>query len=136
MNLDDLALFRMARARMDYASQRHTVLAQNIANADTPGWRARDVEEPDFARMARDAMQAPPRAVTTHPDHVAAGPYRSGPYREVTERHTFETSISGNPVVLEEQVQKMASGRSQYKLAVTLVQKHLKMLKTALGKNG
>ncbi len=48
MDLGDLTLFKMAMTQMDWVAQRQQVLSQNIANADTLGYQARDVKEPDF----------------------------------------------------------------------------------------
>lgn len=136
MDINDLALFKMARNRMDYVAQRQKVLAENVANANTPGYRAKDLREPNFKKMALDAMDTSPKPAVTHPNHIQASLPERGPFREITERKTFETSIDGNKVVLEEQVEKMARGRGQYTLAVNLFKKNMQMLKTALGKGG
>lgn len=134
MDFDKLAIFRMARMRMDWLAQRQKVLAQNIANADTPGYRAKDVRELNFKRMALDAVDTTPKTAVTNPAHVSGGLPHVGPYREVTERRTFETSIDGNPIVLEEQMEKMSRSRSSYSLALSLIKKNITMLNTALGK--
>ena len=44
MSGQDIALFKAIGAKLDYLSQRHKVIAENIANADTPGYRPRDLE--------------------------------------------------------------------------------------------
>lgn len=136
MDLNKLSVLRMARMQMDWVSQRQKVLAQNIANADTPGYRAKDLRELDFRRMAKDAMEQAPKPTATHAAHVTTGMPHVGPYREITERHTYETSIDGNPVVLEEQVEKMSRGGSRYTLALSLIRKNIGMLNTAIGKGG
>lgn len=136
MDINKLALFKMARTRMDYVAQRQKVLAQNIANADTPGYRAQDVRQPDFKALAREAIERPVAQAVTQPGHVRAPVAETGPFREFHDRYTSETSIDGNPVVLEEQVEKMAKGRSQYTMATTLMKKNLQLLKVALGRSG
>lgn len=136
MDLNDLAIFRMARTKMDWVAQRQKVLAENVANANTPGYRAKDIRELDFKRMALDAMDETPKTKVTHAAHQSGGVAERGPYREIVDRHTFETSIDGNPVVVEEQIEKMSQGRSQYNLALTLIKKNMQMLKLALGKSG
>ncbi len=136
MDFDKLAIFRMARMRMDWLAQRQKVLAQNIANADTPGYRAKDVRELNFKRMALDAVDTAPKTAVTNPAHIAGGLPHVGPYREITERRTFETSIDGNPIVLEEQMEKMSRSRSGYTLALSLIRKNINMLNTAIGKGG
>lgn len=134
MDFDKLSLFRMANMRMDWLKQRQKVLAENVANADTPGYRAKDLRELNFKRMAIDAVEKAPGPTVTNPGHVAGGLPDIGPYREITERRTFETSIDGNPVVLEEQMEQMARTRSSYTLTLTLLRKNLQMLNTALGR--
>ena len=136
MDINNLALFKMARTKMDFVAQRQKVLAENIANADTPNYRAKDLREPNFKKMALDAMDTSPKPVVTHENHIQASLPDRGPFREIKERKTFETSIDGNKVVLEEQVEKMAEGRGQYTMATTLFKKNLQMIKTALGKSG
>lgn len=136
MDFDKLSVLRMARMKMDWLAQRQKVLAQNIANADTPGYRAKDLRELNFKRMALDAVDNTPKPTVTHAAHVTGGLPDIGPYREVTEQRTFETSIDGNPVVLEEQMEKLSRSRSSYSLALSLIKKNIQMLNTAIGKGG
>lgn len=136
MDFDKLSLFRMARMRMDWLKQRQKVLAENIANADTPGYRAKELRELNFKRMALDVVEKAPGPTVTNPGHVGGGLPDYGPYREITERRTFETSIDGNPVVLEEQMENMARTRSSYTLTLSLLKKNMQMLNTAIGRNG
>jgi flagellar basal-body rod protein FlgB len=136
MDINTLALFKMARTKMDFVAQRQKVLAENIANADTPGYRAKDLREPDFKRMALDAMDTSPKPAVTHPNHIQASLPDRGPFREIEERRTFETSLDGNKVVLEEQVEQVSRGNSQYTTALNLIRKNMQMLKTALGRSG
>lgn len=133
MDINNLALFKMARDKMDFVAQRQKVVAENIANADTPGYRTKDLREPDFKKMAIDAMDNTPKPAVTHPGHIQASLPDLGPYREVSERKTYETSIDGNKVVLEEQIEKASRNRSQYTLALTLFRKNMEMLRGALG---
>ena len=52
MNLPDVPLFSMLRERMTWLNQRQDVLSQNVANADTPGYVARDLKPLDFQQDA------------------------------------------------------------------------------------
>lgn len=133
MDINNLAFFKMARNKMDYVAQRQKVVAENIANADTPGYRAKELREPNFKKMAIDAMDNTPKPAVTHPGHIQAALPDQGPYREISERKTYETSIDGNKVVLEEQIEKASRNRSDYNLALTLFRKNMNMIRTALG---
>ena len=51
MNLGNLNVFSAATVKMGWLNQRQTVLAQNIANADTPNYRAKDLKAPTFSKI-------------------------------------------------------------------------------------
>lgn len=51
MSFFDLPILSALKTRMNYHAQRQVVLAQNVANAETPGYGARDLEKPDFRRL-------------------------------------------------------------------------------------
>ena len=53
MDLKKLTLFRMMSDRMDWLTQRQQVLSQNVANADTPQYGARDLKPIDFKGSVR-----------------------------------------------------------------------------------
>jgi flagellar basal-body rod protein FlgB len=55
---DRLEIFSLASAQARHAAARQAVVAQNIANSDTPGYRARDIG--DFADMLRQMQDRPP----------------------------------------------------------------------------
>jgi flagellar basal-body rod protein FlgB len=55
---DRLEIFSLASAQARHAAARQAVVAQNIANSDTPGYRARDIG--DFADMLRQMQDQPP----------------------------------------------------------------------------
>jgi len=133
MDLTKMPLFQMAQSRMQWAAERQKVLAENVANIDTPDYRAKDIETPDFQRLAHQAAR-PVQATMTNPAHQPGTLGDQGVFREHTERRPFETSLDGNQVVLEEQMQKVGETRSRYMLATNLFEKHIKLLTIALGK--
>ena len=51
MDLSKIPIFEAIAKRMSWLGERQTVLAQNVANADTPGFAARDLKAPDFSRL-------------------------------------------------------------------------------------
>jgi flagellar basal-body rod protein FlgB len=133
MDLRNLTLFDMTKTKMDWLAQRQKVLAQNIANANTPEYKARDLRELDFNREIEKVMQPSIKAAQTHPGHQSGTLPDRGPFRDATPK-TFEESIDGNRVVLEEQMEKVGSNKGQYTLALNLFKKNVGLLKTALGK--
>ncbi len=130
----NLTLLQMAKKTMDWAARRQEVLAENVANADTPQFRPSDIKALDFKRELT-GTQPSARPVVTNPLHVAGVPYAKEPDIKRI-RQPYESEPDGNSVVLEEQMQKVGETRQNYELATTLFAKNIKMLRTALGKGG
>ncbi len=132
MDLNNLKLFKLAMTRMDWASQRQRILSQNISNADTPDYRPKDLNPVDFKQVLRGAMAAPVVVARTNVNHLKGTIPEADPFRDISQRKTFEASPDGNQVVVEEQMQKVSDTRSSYDTAVTLMQANLKMLSIAV----
>lgn len=128
----NLNILKMASSLVSYAGSRQQVIAENIAQADTPGYRARDL--PDF-ETALDSQATAFTARTTRPGHIAFGADPSGfEAREVT-AFGAETP-NGNTVSLEDQMTRAADTRQTHDLALGVYSKSLAILRTAIGKNG
>jgi flagellar basal-body rod protein FlgB len=136
MDLNSLKLFKMATTRMDWAAQRQKVLSQNVANADTPNYRPKDLKELNFKDVLRSSGAAPVNVTRTNVNHLKGTIPEQDTFRANGERKTFEESPDGNQVVIEEQMQKVGNTRSEYNTAVTLMQVHMRMLTTAVKGNG
>src|SRR5277367_1226987 len=127
---ENLSLFAMAQRSMDYLSRRQTVLSENVANANTPKYKVKDLAPLSF----KDLMQPPAeavRATSTNPMHISpeVEPVR---FETINERRPEESKIDGNQVQVEDQMQKIGDVKGQYELAVNLMMKNIAMLKTAL----
>lgn len=135
MDLGSFTLFNMAKKRLSWAAQRQEILARNIANSDTPKYRPSDVPEPDF-KKALLSEPLPVNMQQTDSRHLVG--FRRDPqaFKVVKDKTTFETAPDGNAVVLEEQMMKVTDTKGAYELAANLYQKHMRMLRTALGKSG
>jgi len=68
MPITDIPILSMLRQRMEWHQERQRVLAENVANADTPNYRARDLAPPDFSHE----MQAALTLDRTDPLHITA----------------------------------------------------------------
>jgi len=128
MDLASLKLFKMAMTRMDWASQRQKLLAQNISNADSPHYRPKDVKEVNFKQILKGELVARVPVSRTDANHLKGTIPEQDHFRSAGERKTFEESPDGNQVVIEEQMQKVGDTRSAYDTAVTIMQANLKML--------
>ena len=77
MELDKIALFGLVKKRLAWLAQRQEVLARNIANSDTPGYKPRDLKAFDFRRLVSREVGRVNLDVTNRA-HVGGGPRRSG----------------------------------------------------------
>jgi flagellar basal-body rod protein FlgB len=133
MDLGKLTLFKMMGARMGYLSERQKVLAENVANADTPYYRPSDLKPMDFQKVLRGDQRI--RMSVTSPIHLAGT--NNAPVFQAEKAafgKTYETSPNGNAVVLEEQMMKVADLQANYQLAANLYQKNVAMLRSAIGR--
>lgn len=135
MNLYELTVFEMAQTKMHWLAERHKLLAQNVANANTPDYVGRDLRPLEFREMVVARTQQA-RPTLTHPAHLQGNLPEPLRFDDVKERRPFEVSPDGNHVVLEEQMAQISKTKGRYELAAKLVSKHLAMLKTALGGPG
>jgi flagellar basal-body rod protein FlgB len=124
MNPTSPDVFALAEKRLDWIGQRQSVLAQNVANANTPGYVARDIKPfSDF--LAADAQQTASGGFTS----VSSGPL---PPRDPA---TSAISLNGNSVALDEQLEKIAAMDTAHQLATNLYKKYASLFKMVIGKN-
>ncbi len=119
-----IALFDLAERRLAWADQRQGLLAQNIANADTPGWRAREVSP--FAAQLGNADAA---LVQTSPLHIAPAASAAGIIR-TSGLHAPD----GNGVAMDEQLAKVTETETIHDLVGDLYKKYLGFFKLAIGR--
>jgi flagellar basal-body rod protein FlgB len=142
VRLDDIPLFAMLKGRMNYFSARQRVIAENVANSDTPGFTPRDIAAPSFEQAMRAARSGPGGhagaggLARTNPAHIA-GPAGGQASPFTPERAPdSETRQDGNSVVLEEEMLKMAESRMNYDAAISFYQKSLNLLRMAARATG
>jgi flagellar basal-body rod protein FlgB len=136
MALTDYSVFAALRTKLKWHQSRQTMLAQNVANADTPKYRARDLAPVDFSKdLSRAGEEGVVTSLThrTHIEGVAASTF--GKFR-AEYSGGFEVTPEGNEVVLEEQMMKVTSNQMDYQLASTLYNRSLGLLKIAVNRRG
>lgn len=133
MSIYDVPLFSMLRTRMQWHQERQQVLADNLANADMPKFKPRDLVPPDFTKP-KLASNAPINMMQTDGGHLAglSGGNSSSQFR--TNSAGYEVRPSGNAVDLEDEMIKVAANQMDYQTATTLYSRSLNLIKTALGK--
>ena len=128
-------IFAVLGKRLDWLSQRQRVLAQNVANADTPNYVPRDLDEAQFGRILRSQL-SPVDPRITHGSHLTVTLQRVCPANSTRQKNPYETSPSGNAVILEEQLIKVSKTQSDYQMIINLYRKQMDMFRTALGRGG
>lgn len=133
MDLSKFSVFRMMSGKMRWLAARQGVLSENVANADTPKYRAKELKEVDFAKTD-GASDFHIELTRTNPAHYGRTGAKTA-YDSEKQRHPYETLPTGNAVVLEEQLMKVAQTKHDYELMTRLYRKHLQMFQIALGRN-
>ena len=131
MDLNRLSLFSFFSQRMNWLGERQKVLAENIANADTPKFQARDLRPFDVKAAGLVAGRRMGLAVSD-PAH-AAGIRPSASYGTMKNKPT-ETTISGNSVSLDGELMKSAETAMDYQLVTNLYRKQLGMIRSVLSR--
>ncbi|MDH5490032.1 MAG: flagellar basal body rod protein FlgB [Rhodospirillaceae bacterium] len=134
MDLNNMTLFSLMKGKLKWLSQRQEVLAQNVANSDTPGYKPSDLKAFSFKEMVK-TPQNKINMTAADPLHLQGRRQRIGVAQEIQDARNYETSPDGNAVVLEEQMAKVAETQIEHKVITELYRKQLSMIKTALGKN-
>lgn len=146
MNITDIPLFSMLRSRLGYLSDRQNVIAENIANANTPDFVARDVKpfRVDAHMAGAGGAGAGGQLGAVAPAVTRAG-HMPGTLRRSTNDQAYgkavkakdsETTLDGNAVVLEEQMMKLTETRMQYDAAIGFYEKSMGLLRMAARRPG
>jgi flagellar basal-body rod protein FlgB len=132
MDITEIPLFRLADQRLGWLDRRQQVLAQNIANADTPGYQPADLAP--FASSiaaAGDTAAAPGELALTDPAHLPGTLDRG--MRGAGAQPTLRAP-DGNAVSLQDQLTKVADVETNQAMVSELYRKYLGMFREALGK--
>ncbi len=113
-------------------SKRTEILASNISNADTPGYKARDF---DFKKALADAQSSGVSASTmtvTHPGHMTASGNSGGLNFEVMYSNPMQSSIDGNTVDIHREKAKFTENSMQHQASLTFLDKKLQGMVKAI----
>lgn len=131
MEPSSLTVFKQISARMRWLTDRQSLLAQNIANTDTPGFKPRDLKPMGFQKTL--AMTAP--KTDDGPGFIAIAS-RSRPNGSELAMTDQDTVLSGNAVDLEIELKKSADTALKYQTMANLYQKHMGLLRMAIKGDG
>ncbi len=127
----DIGTLRMAQNLAAHASSRQSVIAQNIANADTPRYKARDLAS--FVDSFRETAQLKASSRPARSGHISLGEVGSG--RTAIKSAEFGAeSPNGNTVSLEDQLVRAAEVKYQHDLALGIYAKSINILRAGMGR--
>ncbi len=134
MNATLDTLFNFHHAALDVRASRQQLLASNIANADTPGYAARDL---DFRKALSDALSGENKAVTlarTAPAHVAIAPAGAAvaAERQALYRTTLQPSLDGNSVALDVERARFTENAIHMEANLTFINHQIKAMLAAI----
>ena len=126
MKLD--GAFGILEEALRVRSRRSEVLASNLANADTPGYKARDF---DFQAMLRKEIQNPVRLASTHRGHMRndQGVVAS---TQMAYRIPQQASLDGNTVEMEREQTEFSANAMRYQASLRFLDGRIKGLLTAI----
>lgn len=138
MTTQDIGLFRALSAKMDFLNQRQGVIAQNVANADTPGYIPKDLTPVDFSSMlgssAQTGKSVPSVSINMTDEQHLSMAGGSADAKARAQKDTYEVAPAGNAVIIEEQLINSSKNMMDYSLMLNIYQKQVGMMRTALGK--
>jgi|SRR5580658_2970505 flagellar basal-body rod protein FlgB len=134
MDLANLPLFSAITRKMSWLTSRQRVLAENVANVDTPQYKAADLRPLDF-RNELAQLQGKLQPKATDPNHLS-GTIPASSAEEQTVAEPVERDINGNTVSIEDEMMKVSDTMADYQLMTSLYKKQIGMLKQALGRGG
>ncbi len=132
MAIGDIPVLALLRSKMKWHQARQKVLAQNVANANTPGYMAKDLKAMDVGSTGKGRAPFAVTLARTNAAHISAPGDGNANY-ETQKEQGWEISQSGNSVVLEEQMMKVTENQMDFRTASALYARSLALLRTAIG---
>lgn len=123
MDMNNILLMNMLAQKMSYNSARQESISQNIANVDTPDYRRKEIEKPNFKGMVKSSMGG--GLVTTHPMHISG----------LSNSTSLNSYTSGEEVQLDMEAYEMMKNNQDFAKASSTYKKMVQMMNTAVGSN-
>jgi flagellar basal-body rod protein FlgB len=131
MSLTNVPLMSLLRENMDWATKRQTVIAENLANADTPGYQSKDLQALDFKSVLAHAGNSHQTLTATSPNHIQPASTAGG-YKFASSK--YRPALNKNGVDIEDETIKMAKTKDDYTFFLNIYKKFTDMFKIALGR--
>ncbi|MGE4312965.1 MAG: flagellar basal body rod protein FlgB [Pseudobdellovibrionaceae bacterium] len=135
MSIQNISLFQALGAKIDYLDRRQDVISQNIANADTPNYKAHDMTKADFGTMVQNVTHDKRvRLAATDAGHFGLA-NRAPNSKDRAAKDVYEIAPGKNSVILDEQLLNANKVAIDHNLMMNLMKKNLAMISTAIGTN-
>lgn len=137
MDVSEIPVIQGLVDRMRWLNRRQKLLSENVANANTPGYRSRDLPQTSFTETLRVSESKFLEVKRTDVAHIDTGTGSTKRIQQSVrpEKDTVQyASPSGNAVNVPEQMMKMTETQMDYGLASTLYRKHMDLIKMAIGR--
>ena len=136
MPLEDIPLLGMLKANLAYNQQRQSVIATNVANADTPGFVPADLTTFKVqSEASTPRLKTAQSLLLTNASHIQTSDTGKASW-ETQVRPDSEVRLDGNGVVLEEQMIKADDAEGDFVAGIGFYQRSLELLHTAIKKPG
>jgi flagellar basal-body rod protein FlgB len=135
MTTENIGLMKALGAKMGYLNHRQRVISQNIANADTPGYRPKDLTPMDFGSVLKKVEQGGRMSVKlegSHSSHLGDPSSIGNSAKAKKHKDLYEVAPAGNAVILEQQLIKSNKTVIDYNMMTGIYQKQIGMMKTAI----
>ncbi len=132
MSMTDSGVLRIMSEKLSYLGKKQAVHAQNVANADTPGYKAKDVLPFTFDEAL---AQIQPGMTVTSPGHITPASM-AGVNAGTKKAKSFETVPSGNSVDLEQQMMEVSQSTVDYQASVSIMHKFMSLLRMSVKGGG
>jgi flagellar basal-body rod protein FlgB len=119
---------------VDFAQSRHAVLAGNLANLDTPGYRVRDLSQDAFEKQLAEAIHQrdrQPSASYAELDTLRS-PSRRDAVSQVSDRVKGILYHDQSNVSIEQQVAEMSKNQTRHNLALAILGSQFRLLQAAI----
>ena len=127
---------------VNFTEARHGVLAGNIANLDTPGYKTRDVSPALFQQRHKEAIDTrhQPDSPTSRGDAIGVSPYdtQQREEKQITAFNKVKDSMKsvlrhvGDDVSMEQQINEMVKNQQQHNLAINIISAQFRLLRAAI----
>lgn len=131
--MSHISLLSALTQGMRWHQQRQSLLAQNVANADTPGYKGRDLKPLDFSDQFNSLALTPVSIASTGPMAIPIDAVSDGPGMDPQRQPSFEITPEGNGVTIEDEMMKVTANQMDYQTITSLYTKSLQLIKTAIG---